>query len=322
MDRRRAQAQTGRLTLADARVLVPLLETGDRIDEVIGGRVFRTKSSQDLPRLTLLFEWARAAGLLRAVNGKAVPVKKNAKLLSEPEQLGAVEGDGDRVRLSGTTTRALFSARGGVKADGAVFRLRVTLDDTDPAVWRRVLVPASIRLDQLHGVLQAALGWTDSHLHLFTGGVTRYGWRDPDFDEEIVAEHTVALADIAGLGTVIGYEYDFGDSWEHEILGEDVLATESGVTYPRCVDGAAACPPEERGGTWGYRDLRETLRIRTPRTVRRCWTGSVSKTSAGSTRKPSTRTPRTGGSPLTGSSAVASEHRRDTSGYPSRGTAT
>lgn len=91
MDRRgRRLTQTGRLTLADARALVPLLGTPDRIDPVIGDRVFRTKSSQGLPGLNLLVEWAKAAGLVRAVGGKLVPVKKNTKLLSEPERLRAV----------------------------------------------------------------------------------------------------------------------------------------------------------------------------------------------------------------------------------------
>ena len=59
-------------------------------------------------------------------------------------------------------------------------------------------MPASIRLDRLRGVLQAASGWTDSHLRLFTVGDARYGWRDPDFDEDTVDEHRVGLADIVG----------------------------------------------------------------------------------------------------------------------------
>ncbi|WP_228554457.1 plasmid pRiA4b ORF-3 family protein [Catenulispora pinisilvae] len=350
----RKLTQTGRLTLADARKLVPLLGTADRIDPVVGGRVYRTQSSQELPRLNLLVEWAKAAGLIRVVVGRLVPVRKNAKLLSESERLraalfeafakipaeavvpsrwitslvlpafrqactelkfllgsgdwvllgvlqsavwgdlaprfvldhldrerldrlreitardtahivalwralGAIEDDEGRVRLSGTVLGAVMAARDGTEPGEELFQVRVTLDDTDPQVWRRVLVPASIRLDRLHGVLQAALGWTDSHLHVFIVGEARYGWRDPDFDEDIAAEDTVRLADIAGAGTVVGYEYDFGDGWEHEILVEAVVPAESGIVYPRCVDGAAACPPEDCGGTWGYRDLRETL---------------------------------------------------------------
>ncbi len=350
----RRLTQTGRLTLADARALVSLLGTVDRIDPVIGGRVFRTKSSQELPRLNLLVEWVKAAGLVRAVGGKLVPVKKNAKLLSEPERLravlfeafakipsdavvpsgwitslvlpgfretcvelrfqlgsgdwvplevlqsavwadlaprfvldhldaermarlreitardtahvvalwralGTVETDDGRVRLSGAVLHAGLAGRGGVESGEELFQLRVMLDDTDPQVWRRVLAPASIRLDRLHGVLQAALGWTDSHLHVFTVGEARYGWRDPDFAEDIAAEDTVRLADIAGPGAIVGYEYDFGDGWEHEILVEAVVLAEAGIVYPRCVDGAAACPPEDCGGTWGYRDLCETL---------------------------------------------------------------
>ena len=173
--------------------------------------------------------------------------------------LGAVEADEGWVRLSGAVLHAILAGRGDVESGEDLFQLRVMLDDTDPQVWRRVLVPASIRLDRLHGVLQAALGWTDSHLHVFTVGEARYGWPDPDFDENMVAEDTVGLSDIAEPGTVVRYEYDFGDGWEHEILVEAVVPAEPGTVYPRCVDGAAACPPEDCGGPWGYRDLRETL---------------------------------------------------------------
>lgn len=51
------------------------------------------------------------------------------------------------------------------------------------------------------------------------------------------------------------YEYDFGDSWEHEIVVEKALPVEEGVLYPRCLAGKRACPPEDVGGVWGYGDL-------------------------------------------------------------------
>lgn len=75
------------MTLADARVLVALLETGDVIDEKIGDRVFKTKSSAELPRLNVVVEWAKAAGLVRVVRGRLVPVKKAAALLKDPGRL-------------------------------------------------------------------------------------------------------------------------------------------------------------------------------------------------------------------------------------------
>ena len=395
----RKLTQTGRLTLADARALVPLLDTADRIDPVIGDRVFRTKSSQELPRLNLLSEWAKAAGLVRAVRGKLVPVKKNARLLSAPEQLravlfeafatvsadavvpsgwitslvlpafpetcaelrfqlgsgdwvrlealqsaewadlaprfvldhldqerlarlreitardtahivalwralGAVEDDEGRVRLSGTVLHAAMARRGVVEPGEGLLQLRVVLDDTDPQVWRRVMVPASIRLDRLHGVLQGSLGWTDSHLHVFTVGEARYGWCDPDFDEGTVEEHRVGLADVAGLGAVVGYEYDFGDRWEHEILVEagclpsPASSTRVASTGPRPARRRTAAAP---GAT---ATCSRHWRPRAPQTTRRCWTGWGSITPASSILRPSTWTPPTAGSPRIGSGAA------------------
>jgi hypothetical protein len=174
-------------------------------------------------------------------------------------ELGVVRHDAGLLRLDETVSGTSSAAPGDLAAGGQLFQLRVVLEDTEPVVWRRVLVPSSIRLDLLHGVLQAALGWTDSHLHLFTVGETRYGWADPDFGEDIIPEHTIRLADIAKPGTAIGYEYDFGDGWVHTILVEAMASTEPGTLYPHCTDGAAACPPEDCGGLWGYHDLRETL---------------------------------------------------------------
>ena len=51
------------------------------------------------------------------------------------------------------------------------------------------------------------------------------------------------------------YEYDFGDSWQHEIVLEKILEPEPNVAYPRCIEGARACPPEDVGGIWGYADF-------------------------------------------------------------------
>lgn len=83
----RKLTQTGRVGLADARHLVSLLATGDVLDEMIGGRVFKTKSSEELSRLTLVVEWAKAVRLVRVTGSKLVPVKKNATLADRPLDL-------------------------------------------------------------------------------------------------------------------------------------------------------------------------------------------------------------------------------------------
>src|SRR6266545_1841083 len=80
----RQLTQTGRITLADARALVELLQTGDEIDPKIGDRVFRTKSSEELYRLNRIVEWAKAARLVRVTRGRLLPVKKSLGLLEHP----------------------------------------------------------------------------------------------------------------------------------------------------------------------------------------------------------------------------------------------
>ena len=80
----RKLTQTGRLTLAHARELVELLDTGDVLDPPIGGQVHRTKSSEELPELNTVFEWAKAARLVRVTGGRLMAVKKNAALLERP----------------------------------------------------------------------------------------------------------------------------------------------------------------------------------------------------------------------------------------------
>ena len=83
----RKLTQTGRIGLADARHLVELLGTGDTIDPEIGGRVFTTKSSEELAYLTRIVGWAKAARLVRVTGTKLVPVKKNAALANRPLDL-------------------------------------------------------------------------------------------------------------------------------------------------------------------------------------------------------------------------------------------
>jgi hypothetical protein len=350
----RKLTQTGRITLADARELVVLLGTRDVIDPKIGDRVFRTKSSEELPGITTVVEWAKASGLVRVTSGRLVPVKRNAGLLDRPlelwarmlevfprlgaalcpsgwgesllrdnfeegigavlramarrggiglaeacalawetvtaryvlddatgqqlatwrqlndrdvrhaldvlQQLGAVRvGDRESVELSELALWTL-GRRLGVPAPGdPVFQVKITLDGVaDPPVWRRLLVPADIRLDRLHQVIQVAMGWEDYHLHVFSDGRTQYGIPDPELGFR--DERKATLRDLAGgEGGRVRYTYDFGDDWKHDVVVEKLLAAEPGMGYPVCVAGAGACPPEDCGGVWGYAHLREIL---------------------------------------------------------------
>ena len=148
-----------------------------------------------------------------------------------------------------------------------VYQLKITLKHTSPPIWRRVQVRSDTTLAKLHDVVQAAMGWYDAHLHEFTVAGTSFGHNDPlggsyaDPFEDTPARGEETRLDQLKLKprSVIRYEYDFGDSWEHTILVEKELPLEAGVTYPRCVAGRRACPPEDCGGVWGYAHLIEVM---------------------------------------------------------------
>ena len=139
-------------------------------------------------------------------------------------------------------------------------QLRIRLLDVRPPIWRRVLVPATITLDRLHAVAQEAMGWGDMHLHEFQLGRDR--WGDVDIEDDggrLLDEFDVRLRSIVPRGDRLRYLYDLGDNWYHEIVVEGEVDGIAGELYPLCVDGAGACPPEDSGGTGGYRDMLEAL---------------------------------------------------------------
>lgn len=143
----------------------------------------------------------------------------------------------------------------------AQLQLRIELEWVTPSVWRRVLVPETITLAQLHRVIQVAMGWSDSHLHEFAVGRERYGTPDPDWDAlgAVHSERGVALRTALGRAKRIEYSYDFGDGWQHVITVEKVLAPSAHGYRAECIGGESACPPEDVGGPPGYAYFLEAL---------------------------------------------------------------
>lgn len=135
------------------------------------------------------------------------------------------------------------------------FQLKVTLLGFRPPIWRRVLVPGSFDLAGLHRVIQASFGWEDYHLHAFQIHGVDFGPRDPEGWTEYQSER-IALAKLnLHAKTKFRYEYDFGDSWIHEITVEKVVVPEVPLVVPVCLTGKRACPPEDSGGPWGFQDM-------------------------------------------------------------------
>ena len=141
-----------------------------------------------------------------------------------------------------------------------IYQIKVTLEESKPPIWRRILVPGDVNLQKLHYIIQVAMGWTNSHLHQFIVGQTYYGEPHPDFGEEMREERRVKLSQVAlGEGDRFSYEYDFGDSWLHTVLVEKILPPEPGQQVPVCVKGRRAGPPEDVGGVWGYQEFLEAI---------------------------------------------------------------
>jgi hypothetical protein len=145
-----------------------------------------------------------------------------------------------------------------------IYQLKVTLLDTNPPIWRRLLVPSELTLAQLHDVLQVAMGWQDGHLHEFSARGQRFGPPDPAdqfMGDDVEDERKVRVFSLLGrTGAKAVYTYDFGDSWEHSIVLEKRLPAAPNMLYPICIDGQLACPPEDCGGIPGFYDLLNALR--------------------------------------------------------------
>jgi Plasmid pRiA4b ORF-3-like protein len=169
--------------------------------------------------------------------------------------------------LKDITTEALerFQGLGSIPASERLYQFKITLQESHPPIWRRIQV-RNCTLDKLHEHIQTAMGWTNSHLHHFRMGEQLYG--DPDLmqenfeDMEYKDSTATKLSDIlpkTGKRFRFQYEYDFGDSWYHEVLFEGVVRAEPKVKHPLCLEGARACPPEDCGGIWGYADFLKAI---------------------------------------------------------------
>jgi len=167
-------------------------------------------------------------------------------------------------------------ARKAHSDSSTIYELKVILSGSRPSIWRRIQV-VDCTLDELHQSIQTAMGWTNSHLHEFEIGKARY--TDPALADDPFDAGTCKDSRVTMLSDVLGqrdqgllyffgkrhrqfrflYTYDFGDGWNHEIRVERVLEREAAISYPRCIAGARACPPEDVGGVGGYAHLLRVL---------------------------------------------------------------
>lgn len=145
-----------------------------------------------------------------------------------------------------------------------VLRFRITLLEVEPAVWRQIEVPESYSFWDLHVAIQDAMGWQDYHLHMFhlPGSEVPIGIPDErEMDDYVIVPGWELKIEklFTHQQPLARYEYDFGDCWRHSVEFEGRQEKKSGQRYPRCLDGARRCPPEDCGGVPGYRRFLEIL---------------------------------------------------------------
>jgi hypothetical protein len=149
-----------------------------------------------------------------------------------------------------------------------VYQFKITLQGIKPAIWRRIQVPQAYTFWDLHIAIQDAMGWEDCHLHQFellnpkTGQVNLIGSPVAGgfLDTKVYPGWEKRISSYFSLSNKqASYEYDFGDDWQHKVLLEKILPFEAGLTYPRCIAGKRACPPEDCGGIWGYEEMLDII---------------------------------------------------------------
>ncbi len=139
--------------------------------------------------------------------------------------------------------------------------IKIFLYEVEPLIWRRFSVPETVTFAELHQIIQKVMGWNDEQAHQFRYGKGRNLTNVISDTQEQVApsdtfqdEATITLAEFIGrkrLPIRFMYRYDFFDDWTHELIIEEKIDSDDA---PKLLDGERACPPEDCGGPFGYKE--------------------------------------------------------------------
>ncbi len=140
-----------------------------------------------------------------------------------------------------------------------ILKLRITIPDIEPEIWREIVVENNITFKKLHEIIQLSFGWTNSHLYNFDVNGILFSMPDKEFENNDLDVKNKINEFLIEKGQKAFYTYDFGDNWEHEIKIVDILKKEKGIRYPKCLDGKRNGPPEDCGGIPGYEDVIDAL---------------------------------------------------------------
>ena len=138
--------------------------------------------------------------------------------------------------------------------------IKIFLYEVEPLIWRRFSVPATATFAELHQIIQKAMGWNDEQAHQFRWGkgkrltnVIADTQEQVSPQDDFQDESKVTLAEFVGrrkLPLRMMYRYDFFDDWTHELVIEE----KADGDLPKMLDGERACPPEDCGGSFGYKE--------------------------------------------------------------------
>ena len=172
---------------------------------------------------------------------------------------------------------ARTAAKSAAAGSTGLVHLKVTLQYIRPAIWRRLRLPDTTNLGDLSDIIQAAMGWHGGHLHAFEIAGEQFG--DPSMTDFVRNERKTTIRSLLRDGVSrFGYTYDFGDSWEHDILIEKKGPPPDAPPGAACVAGKRNCPPEDCGGPPGYDALIAALAAPEVRKAAKSWNGPTRTT--------------------------------------------
>lgn len=185
------------------------------------------------------------------------------ELLAEDDHDFDFFGGDDKDWLSGFLEPDVKGWGGEEDKQKYALTLDVSLKGSPRKVYRQLVVPSDLRLDCLGEVLVYAVGWQGYHLNQFMKGKDYYLLPDANGDLDWGYDsREYSIGDLLGrVGSKVVWEYDFGDSWDHEVKLVEKVKVDVNTDIPvTLVKATGACPPEDCGGVYGYRHLLNVLK--------------------------------------------------------------
>jgi len=140
-----------------------------------------------------------------------------------------------------------------------ILQLHISLQNSDPVIYRTVQVKPETSFFELHHIIQIAMGWQNYHLFEFNldgyrvGAIEETEKGNGYGSDQVLDANTIMLKDIVSCKQdSFLYTYNFGNSWTNNITLKKSVHKEKKIYYPVCIDGQLNCPPEDCGGIPGF----------------------------------------------------------------------